>query len=178
MGIEVPSQYSPLRKPHLDLHPRIIKVDSELFIFRSKQMPIKIKFYGSDGKTYDFVVKHGEDLRQDERTEQLFGIMNRKLEMDKNCHMQKLNIKTFNVTPMTVDFGLLSWIPNTMPYYKVLEQSFQRRSRSSLRTLLGKVAKQHEDFLKINANERLRDKDPLIYATAVGQLSRDQVPIQ
>ena len=45
-------------------------------VFRSKQRPRRMKLTGSDGEEYSFLLKGHEDLRQDERVMQLFGLVN------------------------------------------------------------------------------------------------------
>ena len=34
-------------------------------------------FQGDNGKNYDYIVKYGEDVRQDERIQQIFSISSR-----------------------------------------------------------------------------------------------------
>lgn len=55
---------------------RIISVRPTLQVFMSKQRPRKISMLGSDGREYAFLLKGHEDLRQDERVMQLFGLVN------------------------------------------------------------------------------------------------------
>ena len=42
----------------------------------SIRKPKRMLIYGNDQKEYLFLVKGGEDLRQDQRIEQLFVVMN------------------------------------------------------------------------------------------------------
>ena len=67
----------------------------------SIRRPKKIIIRGNDEKDYPFLVKGGEDLRQDQRIEQLFGIMNQVLSEDANCKQRKLTLRTYQVVPMT-----------------------------------------------------------------------------
>lgn len=55
---------------------RIARVDSSMQVITSKQRPRKLSIKGSDGKDYMFLLKGHEDLRQDERVMQLFGLVN------------------------------------------------------------------------------------------------------
>jgi len=41
-----------------------------------------MQMYGSDGKEYMFLLKGHEDIRQDERVMQLFGLVNTLLAID------------------------------------------------------------------------------------------------
>jgi len=56
---------------------------------------------GNDAKDYRFLVKGGEDLRQDQRIEQLFSLMNQVFAEDATCRQRKLNLRTYQVIPMT-----------------------------------------------------------------------------
>ena len=67
----------------------------------SIRRPKKIIIRGNDEKDYPFLVKGGEDLRQDQRIEQLFDIMNQVMAEDANCKQRKLTLRTYQVIPMT-----------------------------------------------------------------------------
>ena len=49
----------------------------------SKQRPRRITVRGTDRRVYDFLLKAHEDLRQDERVMQLFGLVNTLLKADR-----------------------------------------------------------------------------------------------
>lgn len=67
----------------------------------SIRKPKRIVIRGSDEQDYPFLVKGGEDLRQDQRIEQLFEVMNTVLSQDAACSQRKLLLKTYQVIPMT-----------------------------------------------------------------------------
>lgn len=67
----------------------------------SLRKPKRVTIRGNDEKDYNFLVKGGEDLRQDQRIEQLFGIMNEVFERDASCRHRKLHLTTYQVIPMT-----------------------------------------------------------------------------
>ena len=46
---------------------KIAGFKDEVKVFPSLRRPIKITMIGDDGKDYNFLVKNGEDLRQDQR---------------------------------------------------------------------------------------------------------------
>lgn len=46
-------------------------------MLQSIRKPVRIVIRGDDEKDYPFLVKGGEDLRLDQRIEQLFVLMNR-----------------------------------------------------------------------------------------------------
>ena len=61
---------------------KISKFASVLPVLSSKQHPRKMQMYGSDGREYLFLLKGHEDIRQDERVMQLFGLVNTLLSID------------------------------------------------------------------------------------------------
>lgn len=96
--IEVPGQYLSDRKPLTRYHAKIGKVDSHILVMKSLRSPIKITIVGNDAKNYSFLVKFGEDLRNDRRIQQAFGIMNKILQNDISCAQRHLAIDTYQVS--------------------------------------------------------------------------------
>lgn len=68
---------------------------------QSIRKPKRIVIRGNDEREYPFLVKGGEDLRQDQRIEQLFEVMNNILSRDAPCSQRNMQIKTYQVIPMT-----------------------------------------------------------------------------
>jgi FKBP12-rapamycin complex-associated protein len=60
-------------------------------------MPI----YGTDGKEYLFLLKGHEDIRQDERVMQLFGLVNTLLSIDSQTAKKELSIRRMPVIPLS-----------------------------------------------------------------------------
>lgn len=83
-------------------------------IIKSKQRPRKIKILGEDGSSFLFLLKGHEDLRQDERAMQLFGLVNALLVHDRrtNHESHNLTIERYAVIPLSPTAGLISWVPN------------------------------------------------------------------
>ena len=61
---------------------RIKNISTTLNVITSKQRPRKLTITGSNGAEFMFVLKGHEDLRQDERVMQLFGLVNTLLSND------------------------------------------------------------------------------------------------
>lgn len=57
--------------------------------------------YGSDGKEYMFLLKGHEDIRQDERVMQLFGLVNTLLSIDPQTSKKDLSIRRYPVIPLS-----------------------------------------------------------------------------
>ena len=74
--IEIPGTYQNNGVEGGDTFVKISSISRNLTVLNSKQHPRKIVIYGSDGKEYPFLLKGHEDIRQDERVMQLFGLIN------------------------------------------------------------------------------------------------------
>jgi DNA-dependent protein kinase catalytic subunit len=94
-GIEVPGQYSGFHRPDPGSHVTIVGFDQTLECFTSLRRPKVLVIRGSDEREYKFVVKGGEDLRLDQRIEQLFEVMNNALQADPMCARRKLGVRTY-----------------------------------------------------------------------------------
>ncbi|KAK9286670.1 hypothetical protein L1049_015071 [Liquidambar formosana] len=85
---------------------------TQLVVITSKQRPRKLTIHGSDGEDYAFLLKGHEDLRQDERVMQLFGLVNTLLENSRKTAEKDLSIERYSVIPLSPNSGLIGWVPN------------------------------------------------------------------
>ncbi|KAI9656704.1 MAG: phosphatidylinositol kinase- protein kinase tor1 [Trizodia sp. TS-e1964] len=92
---------------------RISSFESMFTVISSKQRPRKLSLKADDGLTYTFVLKGHEDIRQDERVMQLFGLCNTLLDNDTECFKRHLNIQGYPAIPLSQSSGLLGWVPNS-----------------------------------------------------------------
>lgn len=83
-----------------------------LTVITSKQRPRRLSIFGSDGQEYQYLLKGHEDLRQDERVMQLFGLVNTLLAADAETFKRQLNIQRYPVIPLSPNSGLIGWVPN------------------------------------------------------------------
>jgi len=95
--------------------PKLSSCDPEILVLSSKMRPKRLEMRGSDGKDYVWLVKSGEDLRQDERLQQLFSSINHTLSTDIKCSQRRLNLITYAVIPVSKRTGLVEWVQNTAP---------------------------------------------------------------
>lgn len=91
-------------------------------IIGSKQRPRQISIRGSDGKEYQFCLKGHEDLRQDERVMQLFGLVNTLLSVDPESFKRHLHIQQFAVIPLSPNSGLLGWVPHSDTMHVLIKE--------------------------------------------------------
>jgi len=82
-----------------------------LKILPTKQHPRRLAVGGSDGVDYSFLLKGHEDLRQDERVMQLFGLVNTFLAIDRATAKIELGIVRYAVIPLSPNSGLIQWVP-------------------------------------------------------------------
>jgi len=92
---------------------RIAQFDPVATVIQSKQRPRKLLLKGSDGNNYQYLLKGHEDIRQDERVMQLFGLCNTLLANDNECRKRHLNIQRYAAIPLAPQSGLLGWVPNS-----------------------------------------------------------------
>ncbi|XP_077126580.1 DNA-dependent protein kinase catalytic subunit [Ranitomeya variabilis] len=111
--LEIPGQYDGKSKPLPEYHIKICGFDERVKVMSSIRKPRKIIIRGNDERDYPFLVKGGEDLRQDQRIEQLFDIMNIILSQDAACKQRYMQLKTYQVIPMTTRIGIIEWLENT-----------------------------------------------------------------
>ena len=115
-SIVIPGQHlaaTPVRNE--EAAPKLGSCDSELRCMESKALPKRLIMRGSDGKEYWWLVKGGEDLRQDERLQQVFSSINRILASDVKCSQRRLRLETYACIPVSMTSGLLEWVQDTMP---------------------------------------------------------------
>jgi DNA-dependent protein kinase catalytic subunit len=113
--IEVPGQYSGHSQPLPEYHVKIAGFDEKVLVMGSIRKPKRLTIRGDDERDHMFLVKAGEDLRLDQRIEELFEVMNGILREDPACSQRGLSLKTYNVIPMTPRVGMIEWVQNTKP---------------------------------------------------------------
>ena len=96
--IEIPGQYTSKKKPLLEHHVKIVGFDEKILVLQSLRLPKRLTIRGHDENDYRFLIKGGEDIRQDQRIEALFSIMNDLYHDDPNCNQSnsaQISIRTY-----------------------------------------------------------------------------------
>ena len=143
--IEMPGLY---QNGISDINEPIIKIASfsrYLTVLNSKQHPRKIVLYGSDGKEYPFLLKGHEDIRQDERVMQLFGLINALLSKDSDTRKKNLSIKRYSVIPLSPNTGIIGWVSNCDTLHQLIKDY---RNKNKVRVNM-------EHFLMVKFNPKL-----------------------
>ena len=101
--------------------PDICSFNSNVLVMNSIQKPKKLIVNCSDESEHPYLVKGGEDLRQDQRIQQLFYLFNYCMNRDRNCNERNLRIRGYSVVPLTPRVGLVEWVDNCTPLKSMIE---------------------------------------------------------
>ncbi|DAZ92720.1 TPA: hypothetical protein N0F65_001777, partial [Lagenidium giganteum] len=108
----------------------IVKIGSFLptiQVITSKQRPRRITIVGSNGLEYMFLLKGHEDLRQDERVTQLFGLVNALLINDRTTSKKDLQIHRYPVIPLSHNAGIVGWVPHCDTLHQLIRDYREAR---------------------------------------------------
>jgi serine/threonine-protein kinase mTOR len=122
LELAVPGTYHP-DKPVV----KIQRFDKILSVIASKQRPRKMSLQGSDGIPYTFLLKGHEDIRQDERVMQLFGLVNTLLSKDADSFKRHLSITRFPAIPLSQSSGLLGWAHDNDTLHGLIKEYREQR---------------------------------------------------
>ncbi|KAF5289822.1 hypothetical protein FQA39_LY14977 [Lamprigera yunnana] len=126
-NLEIPGQYSGEKRPLIQYHTKIIGFSQSVMLLDSLRAPIQITILGNDAKEYKYIIKFGEDLRQDQRIEQTFTLMNNILTHDSNCNKRQMKIDTYQVIPLTPNLGIIEWLNDTEELQKLISNNLLRK---------------------------------------------------
>ncbi|KAJ2732025.1 phosphatidylinositol kinase- protein kinase tor1 [Coemansia sp. BCRC 34962] len=115
MSLAVPGTYDPASE--------IVLIDSfhrTAAVCKTKKRPRRIRIRGSDGYTYRYILKGNEDMRQDERAMQLFGLIKLLLSRDAETARRSLTIEQFPVIPLSSSCGLAGFYPNCENFHDII----------------------------------------------------------
>ena len=141
--IEIPGQYLALTaKPDPTSHVKVSHFSEKLLIFSSLRKPIRLTMIGDDGRKYHFIVKCGEDLRQDERIEQAFRVANKSLRSIGG------KVRTYNVIPLSTECGVIECLDEVVPYKSLAAQSLPSACSGDLKSFLKNITDDHDSRAK------------------------------
>ncbi|XP_071796803.1 DNA-dependent protein kinase catalytic subunit-like [Asterias amurensis] len=151
--LEIPGQYGGRTKPMPEYHVKIAGFDEKVKVLSSMRKPKTIVIRGNDELEYTFLVKGGEDLRQDQRVEQLFEIMNDILVQDAACSQRGLRLVTYQVIPMTPRLGMITWLQHTNTLKEFLDSAMTQDERKLYNSNHGPRMKHSEWVSKYAGNQ-------------------------
>ncbi|XP_075980092.1 serine/threonine-protein kinase mTor-like isoform X2 [Anticarsia gemmatalis] len=166
--LAVPGSYVPNEKVI-----RISHIHSHLQVIKSKQRPRRLTIQGSDGKQYMFLLKGHEDLRQDERVMQLFGLVNTLLQADPNTYRHDLAIQRYAVIPLSPNSGLIGWVPQCDTLYNLISDYRDKKSnKMALNTEQQIMLRMASDYQKLMLKHKVEVFEYTLSQTPGNDLSR------
>ncbi|CAK7202518.1 serine/threonine-protein kinase M1 [Sporothrix eucalyptigena] len=106
----------------------------EVLILGSLAQPRKLTIRGSDGRLYDILLKPKDDMRTDQRIMEVNAQINQALRKDTEATRRQLSIRTYAVTPLNEDCGIIEWVLGLKtlreilrPYYDLRRTKIQPR---------------------------------------------------
>ena len=112
----------------------------DVLVLNSLQRPRRISIRGSDGRIYALLCKPKDDLRKDQRLMEFNNMINRALKKDAESSKRRLYIKTYAVTPLNEECGLIEWVDNLKTLREILLHNYKQKNVSinytELRSLL------------------------------------------
>ncbi|OAX81796.1 hypothetical protein ACJ72_03863 [Emergomyces africanus] len=99
----------------------------DALVLSSLQKPRKINIRGSDGNIYSLLCKPKDDLRKDQRLMEFNSMINRFLKRDVESSKRRLYIKTYAVTPLNEECGLIEWVDNLRTLREIVIRLLKER---------------------------------------------------
>lgn len=122
-GFDLPKHHFPFPSSQ----PTIESFLDEIDVMSSLQKPRKIIIMGSDGKQYPFLCKPKDDLRKDARLMEFNIMINRLLKRDAQASLRGLHIRTYWVTPLNEECGLIEWVNNMRPLRDIILKGYRHK---------------------------------------------------
>lgn len=114
-----------LHNPFAPQQPTIQQFNDECEVMNSLQKPRRITIRGSDGLPYHFLCKPKDDLRKDARLMEFNSMINRFLKKDPDTRKRSLYIRTYCVTPLNEECGLIEWVNNVRTLRDIILKSYK-----------------------------------------------------
>eukprot|EP01129_Flabellula_baltica_P008061 TRINITY_DN3175_c0_g1_i1.p1 TRINITY_DN3175_c0_g1~~TRINITY_DN3175_c0_g1_i1.p1 ORF type:complete len:1540 (+),score=329.42 TRINITY_DN3175_c0_g1_i1:246-4622(+) len=146
--IEIPGQYKGIDMPDPNSHTKISAFGSNVLVMSSLRKPKRLSIIGDDEKEHYFLVKGGEDLRLDQRVEQIFSVMNHILDTHPLTSTRNLKIHVYDVIPMTSKIGILEWVKNTEPLKSIIMDVMKKDIEDDVNISTIPATELHRKFLK------------------------------
>jgi serine/threonine-protein kinase ATR len=135
--------------------------EENVLVMNSLQKPKRISIRGTDGKIYSFLCKAKDDLRIDYRIMEFFSVVNKCLKQEPESRRRNLYIRTYAVTPLNENSGIIEWIENLATLRSILIKLYQEKG---VGPVTSSEWKQHEEKI-------IKDKE---YAIKVFRIFLDR----
>ncbi|ESZ94262.1 hypothetical protein SBOR_5330 [Sclerotinia borealis F-4128] len=99
--------------------------EDDVLVLNSLAKPRRLKALASNGQHYGLLCKPKDDLRMDQRLMEFNGMMNRALKRDAESSRRQLYVKTYAVTPLNEECGIIEWIEGLQTFRKILLELYK-----------------------------------------------------
>ena len=99
--------------------------EDQVMVLSSLQKPRKLTARGSNGRSYGLLCKPKDDLRKDQRLMEFNSMINRSLKRDAESSRRQLYIKTYAVTPLNEECGIIEWVDGLKTLRDILLQLYK-----------------------------------------------------
>lgn len=117
-------------KKHQAFSRDVITIESfldDVLVLGSLAKPRKLTARGSNGQTYGLLIKPKDDLRTDQRLMEFNGLINRSLKRDAESSRRQLYIRTYAVTPLNEECGIIEWVDGLKTLRDILLLIYRNR---------------------------------------------------
>jgi FKBP12-rapamycin complex-associated protein len=164
--LAVPGTYKPSSSDIL-----ITSFSTNVSVITSKQRPRRISMFGSNGRKYQFLLKGHEDLRQDERVMQLFGLINACLNYDRLTSERGLNIIRYSVLPLSNNSGLIEWVQSCDTVNQLI-RNYREENEIRLLTEMRLLQSKSRSYDKLPLLKKVELFQQVLDETTGGDLSK------
>ncbi|KAI8627883.1 phosphatidylinositol 3 [Xylariaceae sp. FL1651] len=117
-------------KRHRAFSGEVITIKSfldEVLVLGSLAKPRKLIARGSNGVNYGLLIKPKDDLRTDQRLMEFNSMINRSLKRDAESSRRQLYIRTYAVTPLNEECGIIEWVDGLKTLRDILLNIYRSR---------------------------------------------------
>ncbi|KAK3935676.1 protein kinase rad3 [Diplogelasinospora grovesii] len=127
----LPASTDKVTRKHKAFSEHVVTLDSfqdQVMVLSSLAKPRKLTARGSDGRLYDLLLKPKDDLRTDQRLMEFNGMINRFLKRDVESSLRQLSIRTYAVTPLNEECGIIEWVDGLKTLREILLGIYKTRN--------------------------------------------------
>jgi serine/threonine-protein kinase ATR len=135
-----------------------------VLVLGSLAKPRKLTARGSDGKLYGLMIKPKDDLRTDQRLMEFNSLINRSLKRDAESSRRQLYIRTYAVTPLNEECGIIEWVDGLKTLRDILLGIYKTRG---IQPNYSDIAQKMKQAASSDANTRIFTEDVLSQFPAV-----------
>ncbi|KAK7740732.1 serine/threonine-protein kinase M1 [Cytospora paraplurivora] len=147
-------------KKHKAFSKDVVSIDAfldDVLVLGSLAKPRRLTARGSDAKLYSLLIKPKDDLRTDQRLMEFNSMINRSLKRDAESSRRQLYIRTYAVTPLNEECGILEWVDGLKTLRDILLGIYKTRG----------IAPNYGQIAQLNKEATLSEKNISLFTEQV-----------